>query len=180
MPANRKKRAKTRAQRWKKPDERTVEITLPSGNEAVIRMMTLDEMIVEGGSLLAVHSAVVMRLLKTFDKGMPQSTESIQPDELEAEQAAFLFGCVGDIQTLAGPVCRMAFVSPRIVEADPRPEEDEITLDELTQADRLFVFGRVTGVGEEMLSFFPPPDGGGDAGPGGDEVRDEAEPDPAG
>jgi hypothetical protein len=182
MPTERKKRTakhQTRAQRWKKPDTRELEITLPSDNDAVIRMMALDEMLIVGGSVFGVHAATVMQFMEKLEKSKPAWLDG-DPKELAPEQLSFVFGFLGDMRALADPVCRMVFVSPRIVEADADPDEDEITLDDLTEADRMFVIGRVMGVDDILMSFFPPSDGGVDAGPGGGEVPHEAEPDPEG
>lgn len=81
-----------------------------------------------------------------------------------------------DLMKMFNSICRACFRQPRIVE-DPKTD-DEISIRDVSDFDKIYVFGWAFGMeGEIARSFRPQP--GGDVGtvPGGDEISAAAQPD---
>jgi len=107
---------------WRQAREQGVVVTLPSGHVARLRGV--------GPDLLLSRGSIPDALTPLIAGAMGLGQDSIELDRSD-------LNTVKDFVALAEEICRLAFIEPRIV--DEPEADDEISLDDLSFDDKMFV-----------------------------------------
>lgn len=126
----------TSAGAWRK---KGVAVTLPSGNVAILRKLDPFSLILDNGKIPDVLSPFVARMVAGGGGG-----DAGQPDPKYIESAVSIFN----------KVAKVAFVEPRVEDV---ASDDALTLEEITFADKSFVFTWLMGGQETVDATFQAP-----------------------
>jgi hypothetical protein len=139
----------TAASDWKREATEPELVILPSGNTALLKRPSMLAMMKQG----EIPNPLMEAAVDLLDGQAPKD--------------------FGGLVELLEHIAIEAFVEPRI-SRNGSPQDGEIALSDLSDADKLFVSGWMRGVADEAAPFRT--DGpGASAGGDGGEVRDEAE-----
>jgi hypothetical protein len=138
----------TNGTEWRQPREQGYLHTLPSGHSVYLRQATPALLIEQMGEIPDHLTPLVSKMIFGPPAGhAKQIIDSIDPENdsresLERTRKAIDF---------ANVICKMCFVTPKIVE-QPRAE-NEIAIHDVDLGDRLFVLSLVTQPAEVLRSF---------------------------
>lgn len=122
-----------RAKQWRK--NRVREITFPSGGIAEVRTVSVTSMIMNDGS---IPDTLYEFMLDGVGQNGSANLASLNGNSRETLQS---------MVDLQNQVARDAFVSPRIVD-EPDYDNDEIHIDDVSDADKGFLLGWLMGGGD--------------------------------
>ena len=140
----------TTVQAWReasKPDE----VTLPSGNVALLKPVSLLELVMIG---LVPQTLVV---------GMRDINEKTLLDNP---------GKLAELQPVLNGLAQLAFVEPKVGKT---ATETQLGIDEVSMADKLFVFSWCNRRAQPLRPFRSKQDGDVEPVPDGQDVREQAE-----
>lgn len=146
----------TTGREWRKQREEGELETLPSGNVARLRKLSLSSLL-KRGKIPDPLSGMVQRMM-TGQKEVADTWEAFQ-------------GMLGLLEF----ICREAFLEPRIV--DEPQADDEISMEDVDFDDRLYVLDKVQKEITLLTPFRPKPAGDVEALGDSEELQPEAEPD---
>lgn len=135
MTSKTKAPAPTPAAEWRKPREEGYIVTLPSGLQPRLRPVALDVLIM-AGEIPDLLSPIAAKMLWS---------------ETNVEQIADVAELATGTAKLMNIVCKAAFLYPRIVDEDPG--DDEITLEDVSFADKSIVFQLAIQPAEVLRKF---------------------------
>jgi hypothetical protein len=130
----------TSGRAWR--DKNQEEVTLPSGNVALLRRPDMMQLATEDDAPNVLAGVVVAAM-----QGKDMKKLEVKPTGLK------------DLVALQNKVCIACFVSPKIV--DNPQAEDEISLADLTMYDKSFVLTWAMGTDGAAAARFPGEPGGG-------------------
>lgn len=125
-----------KAKRWKQNRQIYKDVEFPSGATADLQRVDTQAMIAEDGSIPDTFYSLAIEQEQAQATGQPMSLSGAQAKEFMQMQ--------GYITMQAA---RKAYVSPRIVD-EPNYDNDEIAIEDLTPADKQFLWKWLTEGGE--------------------------------
>lgn len=170
----------TRAHTWKSAAQEGVLLVLPSGNEMVVKEVDLIALILEGGSE-GIPEPLVNVVTRRFEpQGTPANGDGASEAQLGMEVQQYLKNNLPDLGKFINRVVKAAALSPRLVDKDANPDNDEILLARLAMSDRVYIFERVLPNREAAAAgdYLRQPGTGVDAVRAGEDVSPKSERDP--
>ena len=131
----------TAGREWRQAREEGYIQHLPSGKVVRLRPVSPDQLIVLGNVPDRLTPLVLRMVYEGSDAELMDAFTEPNTTAAEARESIELFNVV----------CRLAFVAPRIIE-NPQAD-DEISIDDVSLADRGFVFRLATGPAELLRTF---------------------------
>lgn len=147
----------TKAKQWKgKSQRKAQDLTLPSGNEAVIRRVPMESLLSSGVIPNSLIEIITSQLSKNGgDKPMTEAEkEKLMASQLESikEDPTRL----ADLVKMTDNVCLAIVIEPAVhpvPEDEKERDEDLLYVDEVTMEDKMFMFSVAVGGNEDLEQF---------------------------